>query len=409
MRVGIDYTPAIRQGGGIGRWTRSLVEALLEQATASEQEYTLFYAGGGLKSAQQKFIQQAEQQVQPNLRYVKLPVSEPNLTRLWQRLHLPVPLELVARLGQPRQGLGKPAVLHFPDFVIPPHLGGRSLVTIHDLSFLITPECAEAKLRGYLTKAVPRAVQRADHISVDAAAIKTDLIERLGVPEEKISVIYGGVGPEFRPITDREKLEEVRQRLKLPEHFLLFLGTIEPRKNLARLAEAWHQIKDTEAGKGRRLVLAGRRGWLYEPILARIAELGLQDEIVWLDFVPEDDLVALYNLADLFCFPSIYEGFGIPPLEALACGTPVVTANNSSLAEVFTGAAIMCEATSVESIAEAIQQGLASLDGDGQLIAQLREKGLERARQFTWQQAAKEAAQLYQKVAQAPAREPARG
>ncbi|HEX2911797.1 MAG TPA: glycosyltransferase family 1 protein [Chloroflexia bacterium] len=405
MRVGIDYTPAVRQGGGIGRWTRSLVGALLDLPESSGAiDYTLFYAGGGLNPQQKAGIEKeiAARRSLTGVNYVKLPFSEPNLTRLWQRLRLPLPLEIVAKAGTPlakSNPLGKLDVLHFPDFVVPPHLSGRSLVTVHDLSFLITPECADAKLRDYLSAAVPRAVHKAGHVSVDSAAIKQDLIERLGVSPEKITVIYGGVGPEFRPIEDRAKLEEVRQRLKLPERFLLYLGTIEPRKNLARLAEAWKQLKDTPVGQGRRLVLGGRKGWLYEPILERIAELGLQDEIVWLDFVPEDDLVALYNLADLFCFPSLYEGFGIPPLEALACGTPVVTASNSSLAEVFSGAALMCDALEVDSIAEAIRKGLESLDGDGRLLTELRAAGLARARTFTWEKAAREAASLYQKLA----------
>lgn len=405
MRVAIDYTPAVRQGGGIGRWTRSLVEALLALEDARDTQFTLFYAGGGLDEKQQADIraEQAKYAGNSQVRWVRLPFSEPGLTRLWQRLRVPLPLEIIARLGQPlslANPLGQPDVLHFPDFVQPPHLGGKSLVTVHDLSFMITPECAEENLRRYLTGAVPRSVRQADRISVDAAAIKSDLTERLGVPPEKMTVIYGGVGPEFRPIEDKAHLEEVRTRLKLPEKFLLFLGTIEPRKNLSRLAEAWARLKDTEVGRGRKLVLGGRKGWLYEPIMARIDELGLRDEIVWLDFVPEGDLAAVYNLADLFCFPSLYEGFGIPPLEALACGTPVVTANNSSLAEVFTGAALMCEATDVDSIATALRQGLESLDGDGQLLAGLQAEGLQRVKTFTWERAAREALALYRDMAQ---------
>lgn len=406
MKVAIDYTPAVRQGGGIGRWTRSLVAALLALEDARDVEFTLFYAGGGLSQKQEKFVRDEQLQYAGSavvqVRFVRLPFSEPALTRLWQRLRLPLPLELVARLGRPpfiSDPLGHPDVLHFPDFVVPPHLGGRSLVTVHDLSFMITPDCAEENLRKYLTAAVPRSVRRADRISVDAAAIKSDLHERLGVPDAKMTVIYGGVGPEFHPIEDKTALEEVRLRLKLPEKFLLYLGTIEPRKNLARLAEAWAELKDTAVGRGRRLVLGGRKGWLYEPILRRIDELGLSDEIVWLDFVPEGDLAAVYNLADLFCFPSLYEGFGIPPLEALACGTPVVTANNSSLAEVFSGAALMCEATDTASITAAIRQGLESLDGDGQLLAGLQAEGLKRVREFTWERAAREALTLYRDMA----------
>jgi glycosyltransferase involved in cell wall biosynthesis len=301
----------------------------------------LFYAGGALNLQQENFVA-SQADISLRAKMVRLPFSEPTLTRLWQRLRLPIPLELVGRLSGTNL-LDKTDLLHFPDFVVPPHRRSkRTIVTVHDLSFLVAPECAEPKLQKYLAQAVPRAVRKADHITVDAAAIKADLINLFGVPPEKISVIYAGVSQDFKPLADRTALEEVRNRLNLPENFVLFLGVIEPRKNLARLAEAWKIVKETPSGKKRRLVLAGRRGWLYEPIFSRIAELGLMDEIVWLDFVPEGDLAAIYNLADLFVFPSIYEGFGIPPLEALACGTPIVTANNSSLAEVFTGASFMC-------------------------------------------------------------------
>jgi glycosyltransferase involved in cell wall biosynthesis len=141
--------------------------------------------------------------------------------------------------------------------------------------------------------------------------------------------------------------------------------------------------------------LAGRRGWLYEPIFRRISELKLTNEIIWLDFVPDADLPALYNLADLFVFPSLYEGFGIPPLEALACGTPVVTADNTALREVFEGAAVLCQATNTASITEAILTTLESLDGDRLLLTELRHEGLERAKRFTWERAACDTLALY--------------
>jgi glycosyltransferase involved in cell wall biosynthesis len=398
MKIGIDYTPAVRQGGGIGRWTRSLVGALLEQnAPQDRHEYILFYAGGALNLQQENFVA-SQADVSMRAKMVRLPFSEPVLTRAWQRLRLPVPLELVGRLSGTNL-LDKTELLHFPDFVVPPHRRGKpTIVTVHDLSFLVAPECAEPKLQKYLAQAVPRAVRKADHITVDAGAIKDDLINLLGVAPEKISVIYAGVSQDFRPIADRAMLEETRSRLNLPENFVLFLGVIEPRKNLARLAEAWKIVKEKPGRKKRRLVLAGRRGWLYEPIFSRIAELGLMDEITWLDFVPEGDLAAIYNLADLFVFPSIYEGFGIPPLEALACGTPIVTANNSSLAEVFTGASFMCDAASVESIADAIERALDAIDRRDPQLETLRQAGFERVKQFTWENAARAALNLYKEL-----------
>lgn len=403
VKVGIDYTAAVRQGAGVGRHTRSLVASMLEQATP-EMEFVLFYASGGLNLQQQSHLLSLEINRPTNVRYVRLPFSEPDLTRLWQRLKVPLPLEWLAWIDNPfpfPAPLSRMDVVHFPDFALPPHRHGKSVVTIHDLSFMVVPECAEAGLRRYLTEAVPRAVRRADQVIVVSESIKSELIERLGTSPEKLHVIYNGVGPQFRPFKrdERDQLEDVRSRHNLPEHFALFVSTIEPRKNLTRLAEAWAEVKKTPAGRDRKLVLAGRRGWLYEPIFRRIAELNLTNEIIWLDFVPEADLPALYNLAELFVFPSLYEGFGIPPLEALACGTPVVTADNTALKEVFEGAAVLCKATDTASITAGILRTLESLDGDRSLVKQLREEGLVRARRYTWEQAARDTLKLYRKMA----------
>lgn len=408
VRVGLDYTSALRQVAGIGRYTRSLVAAMLEQShllEANDLELVFFYAGGQLSTRQLSNLYSLERQHPPRTSYVRLPFSEPTLTRMWQRLRLPIPLELVARLDFTTfypfpNPLGKLNVVHSPDFALPPRLRGEGLVTIHDLSFLVVPECAESGLRTYLTATVPRAVAKADKIVAVSEHTKRDLINLLNVPENKIEVVYNGVDKVFQPIDDIAFLEDVRHRLELPDHFVLFVGTIEPRKNLTRLIEAWQQVKQTEAGRKRKLVLAGRRGWLYEPIFQRVTDLGLRDDVVWLDFVPDGDLPALYNLADCFAFPSIYEGFGIPPLEALACGTPVVTADNSALPEIFNDVALLVKAEDTAAIANAIVKILEEKDNQGQLIEEFRVKGMERAAKFTWERAARQMLDIYKQMGQ---------
>ena len=406
MRIGIDFTAAIRQGAGIGRYTRSLTTALLEQTNSQANpdfEFVFFYAGGGLSTHQLTYLYSQEKQRPANVSYVRLPLSEPALTRIWQRLRIPFPLEWAARLDFtslfPFPGpLGKLDIVHSPDFAIPPHRHGKGLVTIHDLSFLVVPECAESGLRKYLTATVPRAVAKADQIVAVSQHTKRDLVNLLGVRDDKIRVVYNGVDKQFQPLTNQNELEQVRQRLELPEHFVLFVGTIEPRKNLTRLVEAWQAVKQSEAGRKRKLVLAGRRGWLYEPIFQRITELGLREEVVWLDFVADTDLPSLYNLADCFAFPSVYEGFGIPPLEALACGTPVVTANNSALPEIFEDVAVLVDAQDVDAIARSIVKVLEDLDADGQMVKNFYASGLERAAQYTWERAARETLDVYRNL-----------
>jgi glycosyltransferase involved in cell wall biosynthesis len=401
MQVALDFTAAVRQVAGVGRHTRSLVSALLD-LQPPDLEFTLFYAAGGLASQQLTYLYSLEAKRLPNVRFVRLPFSEPNLTRFWQRLRAPVPLEWVARVDRPfpffRAPFNKPDIWHFPDFAIPPLRHGKGIVTIHDLSFLITPECADAGLRAYLTKTVPRAVKNADKVIVVSANIKQELLERLQVPSEKIEVVYNGVGAQFQPVADSERLEETRKRLALPANFALFVGTIEPRKNLTRLVEAWAEVKKQLQGVNRKLVLAGRRGWLYEPIFRRITELNMQNDIIWLNFVADNDLSILYNLADLYVFPSLNEGFGISPLESMACGTPVVTANNSALRELFSSAAIMVDAENTASIAEGILTAFASQDGDAKLVNDLREKGFALAKTFTWENSARQTLEIYRSL-----------
>jgi glycosyltransferase involved in cell wall biosynthesis len=404
MRIGIDYTAAIWQGAGIGRYTRELVRAIIEQG--GDFRYTLFYAAGGVERANPYLVDLDQLCASfPNVRAAPIPLSPRRLTQVWQRLRLPLPVELFT---------GPLDLLHAPDFVLPP-TGARKLLTIHDLSFLVHPECAVPSMVRYLSDAVPRSLRRADAVLADSQATRQDLARLLGYDPARVKVVYPGVSPRFRPLPP-EATEPVRARLSLPERFVLFVSTLEPRKNLVRLIEAFAQLR-TE-GRGLRtelpvtdssvlspqssslyLVLAGRNGWLYEEVFATITRLGLNERVRLLGFVDDNDLPALYNLAWAFAYPSIYEGFGFPALEALACGTPVVTADNSSLPEVVGDptsglnepAALLVPAEDVAALAEA----LGRIVSDEALRARLREAGLARAQHFTWQRAAQQVLECY--------------
>src|SRR6266545_990937 len=366
MKVGIDYTAAVWQGAGIGRYTRELIRAIVEQGP--EFEYTLFYAAGQL-APDSPYLADLSRlcATHPNVRAVPIPLTPRRLTQIWQRLRLPLPVEVFT---------GPLDLLHAPDFVLPP-TRARTILTIHDLSFMVHPECAEPSMVRYLNQAVSRGLRRADAILADSQATRHDLARLLSVEPARVTVVYPGVGPRFRPLPPQE-IEPVRRRLGLPDRFLLFVSTLEPRKNLVRLLEAFAQVagrRSQAAGPNEtttsdlrlvtcdlHLVIAGRRGWLCEEIFATIERLGIGDRVRVLDFVHDNDLPALYNLACAFAYPSIYEGFGLPALEALACGTPVITADNSSLPEVVgdpsrgTGpaAAVLVSAEDVGSIAAGI-------------------------------------------------------
>ena len=222
------------------------------------------------------------------------------------------------------------------------------------------------------------------------------LVELLGVESDKIEVVYPGVEKRFHPIEDQTLLEEVRNRYYLPSRFILSLGTLQPRKNFARLIEAYSLLVTHYPFL--QLVIAGGKGWLYEEIFATVEQLGLEEKVIFPGFVADGDLPALYNLADLFVFPSLYEGFGLPPLEALACGRPVITSDASSLPEVTGGAGLMVEAIDVEALAEAMKRVLEDKTLREGMIA----RGLEQAGKFTWEKAAVKLLNLYETLKPIP-------
>ncbi len=381
MRIGIDYTAAVRQGAGIGRYTRQLVHALAELDTRNE--YILLMAGAGIQKTELSLKAVAGR---ANMHTVGLPVSDRTLAILWHRLRLPLWAELFS---------GRLDIFHSPDFALPPVRRARTILTVHDLSFMRVPQCADASLRSYLLQVVPASVRRADVVLADSQCTRADVIELLGVDPGRIEVIYAGVESRFQRVRDAQVLNAMRDRYHLPARFALGLGTLQPRKNFERLIEAYAQIRP-EAGEEFKLVIAGGMGWMYEGIFERVADLGLQDAVCFPGYVADEDLPALYTLADLFVFPSLYEGFGLPPLEAMACETPVVTSNVSSLPEVVGDAGLTVDPLDVVALAEAMQRVL----DDAALREELVQRGVAQARRFTWARAAEKLLAVYGEVIQ---------
>jgi glycosyltransferase involved in cell wall biosynthesis len=376
MRVAIDYTAAIYQSAGVGRFVRSLVKALAE--IDRQNEYVLVYADPPRGVSPR--LPEA-----PNFTARRVPVPDRALTILWHRLGLPLPIDLIT---------GRVDVFHSPDFVLPPVLRAAKVLTVHDLAFLLHPECADAGLRDYLERAVPRSVARADFVLADSENTKDDLICLLGVPPEKIEVVPGGVDREFAPVEDGARRQDMRNRISGGHPYVLNVGMIEPRKNLLRLIEAF-EIMKSRHDLPHRLVLAGKRGWLSDDIYRRAERSTLASEILFPGFVSEGDLPLLYGAADLFAFPSLYEGFGLPPLEAMASGVPVVVSRSSSLPEVVGDAAQMVRPESPEELAEAIARVLT----DSTLRDSMVVKGLEQSRRFTWEASARRMLDVYRRLA----------
>ena len=392
-RIGIDYTAAARQRAGIGRYTRELVTTLL--ALESAHQYIIFAATGGLdpgcwnletEKLQESSIQYPASSIQrsaSSLQFRTLPLSDDWIARLWHRLRLPISVEAIT---------GSLDVFYSPDFVLPPtRRATRTLLTVHDLSYLHYPEHFVPKLVRYLDRAVSRSVARADQVLADSKATRADLIAHLGTPPEKVEVLYGGVDSRFRPEKEPGENEHLCARYGLSEGcYVLSVGTIQPRKNYERLVQAFSQVRAPDLS----LVIAGGKGWLYEKLFQQVKELNMQDRVQFTGYIDDIDLPLVYNLAEVFVFPSLYEGFGIPPLEAMSCGVPVVAADNSSLPEAVGDAGLLVDAEDVEALAAALTQVL----DDTALRQTLIERGLAHAKKFTWERAARTLLATYEHV-----------
>jgi glycosyltransferase involved in cell wall biosynthesis len=377
MRIAIDYTTAIRQGAGIGTYIRCLVDALLAQDQTNQ--YILL-------SSQPP----QEGRTFPAARNVtarRVPIRERYLNIIWYRWQLPPYANWFS---------GKVDIYHGPDFVLPPFSRRpRTVVTIHDLAFLEYPQYAVPELAAYLRKVVPRAARAADVVATVSRASAQTLMRYLETPAEKLVIVPPGVARSFQRITDTLLLEATRYKYGLKHPFVLAVGTKEPRKNHLGLIRAFHQTLSRRP-RPKMLVIVGGPGWLYEETEQEVARLQLTDKVRFLGRVSTLDLVLLYSMADVFAYPSFYEGFGMPALEALACGAPVVTSNTSALPEVVGDAALQVDPHDIDALAAAITRLL----GDEQLREQLRQKGYQQVKRYTWEASARKMLFVYEKLYQ---------
>ena len=285
---------------------------------------------------------------------------------------------------------GQLDLFHSPDFVLPPVAGGiPTLLTVHDLSFLHYPDTFPESLVTYLNRVVPWSVARADHVLADSESTKQDLINFWSVPAQKISVLYSGVSSAYSPHSDQAALAEVKSRYGLGQApYLLSVGTVQPRKNYQMLIRAFAPVARRHPHT---LAIAGGKGWLEEEMMAEAARQGIGDRVRFLGFVDDDLLPALYSGASLFAFPSLYEGFGLPVLEAMACGVPAIISSSSSLPEVGGDAALQLPADSVD----AWSSGMSAVLGDQARAAAMISAGIIQARRFSWQKAARQLLGIY--------------
>jgi glycosyltransferase involved in cell wall biosynthesis len=287
-------------------------------------------------------------------------------------------------------------LIHGLAFAIPLACACPAVVTVHDLSFLRFPNAFRHFNRSYLSFITRISTRKAARVIAVSESTRQDVITFFGVPGERVAVVPNGVAEEFHPV-DPAEVAGFRRSKRLPEHFILFLGTLEPRKNIVRLLEAyalWLHELPANAKSTPLLVIAGAKGWFYETIFARVNDLGLADRIIFPGFVPAEELPWWYRAAELFVYPSLFEGFGLPVLEAMACGTPTITSKASSLPEVAGDAALLIDPEDTEGLAGALAHVLA----EPEVAAKMRAAGLRQAARFSWTRTAAQTADVYRTV-----------
>lgn len=318
------------------------------------------------------------------IRTSRLSTMRPPVRIFWEQVLQPLALKME-----------KIDLLHSLAFVIPLTSTCPAVVTVYDLSFLLYPDRFKPFRRLYLSLFTRLSVRRAKGIIAISENTRRDVMRLLQVPAHKIEIAYPGVDESYHPLPP-EEIESFRQRRGLPRRVILFVGTLEPRKNIGHLLEVYKRLirQTPEAENQPKLVIVGAKGWFYEEIFARVETLNLKDQVILPGYVPHEELPLWYNVADVFVYPSLYEGFGLPPLEAMACGTPAIVADTSSLPEVVGQAGLIVPPQDVDVWVEAIREVL----DDEALRQTMRQQGLSQAARFSWTRMAQQTVRAYRRA-----------
>jgi glycosyltransferase involved in cell wall biosynthesis len=401
----LSGTPGYRQAG-IHQYTRALLEAFSDVLSAGDLRDLPRITALISPTARAALPLSILQSPIPN---PQSPISFRAASRSTER---PLDRLRVEQFEAPRllrelAGQGEPVAYHGLAFAAPLRAPSPTIVTVHDLSFLTRPETHRPFNRLYLSLITRRSCQRAARVIAVSEWTRRDVTRLLGVPLERIDVIPHGVHPRFKPLPEAE-VADFRRAKGIGERSVFFLGSLEPRKNLVALVEAFGAVRDqksevrSQTGKDReqreagsaQLIVGGAPGWKYGPIFERVKALGLEDAVRFEGPIAHDDLPLWYNACAAFAYPSLYEGFGLPALEAMACGAAVVASDVTSLPEVVGGAGLLVAPTDVAGLAEAIQRVL----DDRALRADLSRRALARAAGFTWRRAAERTLETYKRA-----------
>jgi len=367
MKIGIDARTIVGKRAGKGQYTYNLVKALIE--ADSKNQYFLYCS------------RSLPEDLKPSENFQQRIIRKPSL--FW---HIVTFVQLKK---------DKVDVFLAPTSYIIPALGYRkSVVVVHDLFSFLGLVSRQKKATITERLAARRAFRYARKIIAISQNTKDDLMRLFNINPKKISVIYNGVDKQFIPIQNKSEIDRVLKQYKLPDKFFLFVSTLEPRKNVVRLIRAYYQLSTSNQQATTKLVIVGQRGWSYQKIFDTVDELNLKEKVIFADYIENEDLPYLYNAALAFVLPSLYEGFGLPVLEAMACQCPMITSNVSSLPEVGGKAVLYVDPYRVDEIAKVMKKVLVNQD----LRKELQQKGLERAKKFSWEKTARETLKVLKQI-----------
>jgi glycosyltransferase involved in cell wall biosynthesis len=371
MRIGIYLVPLLDRVTGRERGMQGLLDALARLDRVND--YYLF-----VSPANRRLFERPE----PNFHTVVVQLPSLPSRRMWQLGHL-----YLARWAHRLE------VIDLPESPMPGFLSERAVAMVHDITPVLFPSLLPFKGRLFYQKALTLGLKRLGRITVPSQCTRDDLVRHLSADPARVTVVSRGVDPRFQPARHFEPLAAVKRRHHLPDRFILWVGTLEPRKNVARLIGAYRRLREEGVRHG--LVIAGGRGWLCDDVFEAAGRDGLGEQVLFTGQVGEDDLLALYQSADVFAYPSLYEGFGLPVLEAMACGVPVVCSDRGSLPEAAGDAALLVDPTDESAMAAALARTLHDDDLRQEMVA----RGRHRAREFTWDRVARNFLTVYREVA----------
>lgn len=375
MRIAIDLTPIPKQMTGVGKYTLCLLKSLAEYDR--KNHYWIFVKGDQCETFDPN---------RNNFHIVRLNrlLNNKILRIFWEQIALPI-----------HMSRRKIEILHSIHYTTPLIAMCKRVITFHDMTFFIIPEKHTYVKRIFFRSVIPLSIKKAVRIIADSENTKLDIQKLFYISSAKIDVVYTSKDSMYRQLENKDTILHIKKKYGIKNEFILYVGILEPRKNVTRLVQAYSRLIEENRIK-HQLVIAGKKGWAYQEIFNTVVKLdsNIKKKIVFAGYVPEEDLPYLYNAADLFVYPSLYEGFGIPPLEAMACGVPVITSNVSSLPEVVGDAGLLVDPYDVEAIGQAIHRILI----DKELKIELKKKGLQKAREFSREKLAKKMLEVYKKA-----------